>query len=201
MFEFHRRLRRSDFLTLASLFQGALVVVAYVIGWLADLDPLADLSFDPASLLWGVAGTVPLYALFALSYRLPFEGMRTIRRFLLDKMGPLLDVCSTRDMVYLGLLAGVTEEILFRGVLQPLVESSWGWEWGLIGSNILFALAHWITPVYALLAGLTGLYLGLAMDLGGERNLLIPIVIHAVYDMLAFAKVAQTYREERGSLF
>lgn len=201
MFDPHKLLRRSDFLRVATLFQGGLVVAAYVIGWLADMDPLAHLTFDAKSLLWGLGATAPLYLMFHLFYRLPLEGLQRIKRFLVDKMGPLLDSCNVRDMVYLGVLAGVTEEILFRGVLQPLIESSGGWVLGLIASNVLFALAHWITPVYALLAGLTGLYLGVAMDLGGERNLLIPIVIHAVYDMLAFARVVRSYREERGIFF
>lgn len=196
-----QKLRRSDFLKLATVFQGGLVVAAYVIGWLADIDPLGSLEFDVRGLVIGLCATVPLYLAFQVCYRLPIEGLRQIRHFLLEKMGPLLDACNLRDMTYLGLLAGVTEEILFRGVLQPLAETAWGWESGLIFSNLLFALAHWITPAYALLAGLTGLYLGLAMDFGGERNLLIPIVIHAAYDMLAFVKVVRSYREARSAAF
>lgn len=201
MFDPQKRLKRGDFLKLATVFQGGLVVAAYVLAWLADMDPLARLAFDLRGLAIGLCATAPLFAAFQLFYWLPIHELRRIRHFLLEKMGPLLDACTLRDMTYLGLLAGVTEEILFRGVLQPLVESAWGWGAGLLVSNLLFALAHWITPMYALLAGLTGLYLGLAMDFGGERNLLIPIVIHAVYDLLAFVKVVRTYREGRSAAF
>lgn len=201
MFDPQKLLRRSDFLKLATIFQGGLVLAAYVVGWVADVDPLAHLHFDVESVAWGLVATAPLYLAFRLFYRLPVNGLRRIRRFLVEKMGPLLDSCRVRDLAYLGLLAGVTEEILFRGLLQPLIESSWGWGVGLVASNLLFALAHWITPTYALLAGLTGVYLGVAMDLGDQRNLLVPIVIHAVYDMLAFVKVVRTYRQERSVLF
>jgi membrane protease YdiL (CAAX protease family) len=104
-------------------------------------------------------------------------------------------------LLYLSLLAGFTEEVLFRGLLQPLLESRWGWSVGIVLSNVCFAMAHFITPLYAILAGLTGLYLGFAMDFGGERNLLNPIVIHAAYDFLAFLAVVQSYRAERGVAF
>lgn len=58
----------------------------------------------------------------------------------------------------------------------------------------MFALVHWISPLYALLAGLTGIYLGFALDVGGERNLLVPILIHSLYDIVAFLAVAASYR-------
>jgi uncharacterized protein len=49
----------------------------------------------------------------------------------------------------------------------------------------LFGVAHWVTPTYALLAGLVGAYLGLVLLLSG--NLLVPIVAHALYDVVALA--------------
>jgi len=194
-------LGRQAFLKTATYFEASLVLAAYALGWLEDLDPLADLRPGLASLLWGLAGTVPLYLLFVLSYRLPLGGLRAIKRFLIDRLGPILHACRWMDLLYLSVLAGFTEEVLFRGLLQPLAESRWGWAAGLASSNLLFALAHCITPLYALLAGLTGAYLGLALDFGGERNLLTPMVIHAVYDFLAFLAVARSYRDEHGMAF
>lgn len=189
---------RPSFLKLATCFEGSLVAAAYFIGWLAGADPLADLRLSLDALVWGLAGTVPLYLLFLVSYQVPAGRMHAIKRFLVDRLGPLLSACQWTELLYLGLLAGFTEEILFRGLLQPLAESYWGWAAGLIASNLLFALAHFVTPLYALLAGLTGVYLGFALDFGGERNLLTPVFIHSLYDFLAFLAVARTYRAERG---
>ena len=189
------------FLKVATYFEGSLLVVAYLIGWFADADPLANFHLRIDALFWGLAGTIPLYLFFQLSYRLPYGNLNAIKQFLIDRMGPMLDACTWSELLYLGLLAGFTEEILFRGLLQPLLESHWGWLGGIILSNVFFAMAHFITPLYAILAGLTGLYLGLAMDLGGERNLLIPITIHALYDFLAFIAVAKSYRLEHGVAF
>lgn len=91
----------------------------------------------------------------------------------------------------MGCLAGATEEIFFRGMLQPFFEQDWGLLGGLLFSNMVFALIHWITPLYGILAGLCGLYLGWSMDMTGERMLLIPIVIHSLYDFLAFNLLAR----------
>ncbi|QSA98020.1 CPBP family intramembrane glutamic endopeptidase [Methylococcus sp. EFPC2] len=191
------------FLHLATLFEGSLVLVAYVIGWLGGVDPWADLRFDALGWLYGLAATLPLFLASHACYRQAqsFEPMRQVKDFLIERMGPVLDGCRGHELVYLGLLAGVTEEVLFRGVIQPLMESGMGSWPGLIASNLLFALVHAVTPLYAVLAGLTGTYLGLSLDLGGERNLLIPILIHACYDMLAFRMVVRSYREARGRRF
>lgn len=192
---------RRVFLRVATYFEGSLAVLAFVIGWMVNANPAADLRFTLDAVVWGLAGTVPLYLLFQLAYRLPLGSLRQIKRFLLDRMGPLLDSCRWTELLYLGLLAGFTEEILFRGLLQPWFESRWGWGAGLLLSNLLFGAAHFITPLYALLAALTGVYLGYALDFGGERNLLNPIVIHAAYDFLAFMAVVRAYRLENSRFF
>lgn len=186
---------RRRFLLLATLFEGILLVAAFVLGAMLDIDPLVTWSPDASAVMWGVVGIMPLYALFLVSYRQSGGGLREIREFLVDKLGPLLDGCRTIDLLYLGLLAGVSEEFLFRGVLQPWLERDWGPIGGLVFSNLIFALAHWVTPLYGLLAGLTGTYLGLSLDVAGERNLAIPTIIHAGYDFLAFLAVARAYRD------
>ena len=201
MFDPSQPVNRRTFLKVATYFEGSLVVIAYIIGWFADVDPLANLKPEAMAVSIGLVGTIPLYLFFQFCYRLPIPTLHSIKRILIDRMGPLLNDCHWSGLLYLGLLAGFTEEILFRGVLQPLFESHWGWVAGLVLSNVVFALAHFITPLYAILVGLTGLYLGWAMDIGAERNLLTPIVIHAAYDFLAFLAVVQTYRSERGVAF
>jgi membrane protease YdiL (CAAX protease family) len=186
-------------LGLATWFEGGLILIAYALGWMLSIDPLSHLKFKPMSFIWGILATTPLYALFAASYCFPKGGMKDIKQFLVDKLGPFISEYGWGALLYLSILAGVSEEILFRGFLQPWLERDWGWLGGLVFSNMIFALVHWVTPLYALLAGLTGAYLGLALDFGGERNLLTPIVIHALYDFSAFLAVARTYRLQQGA--
>jgi hypothetical protein len=183
------------FAWIATLFEGGLALLALGLGGLLAIDPLATLRLDLTAAFWGVLGSLPLYALFTLSDRLP--ATREIRRLLIEKLGGLLAACSVRQLLFIGAWAGITEEILFRGLLQPWLEQHWGWLGGLLFSNLIFALVHWITPVYALLAGVCGLYLGLMLDVGPERNLLTPILVHAVYDFLAFIAVAAAWREQQ----
>lgn len=186
-------LTKNGLLWLATGFEGGLVGIAYLLGHWLSIDPLASLKPDLMAAFLGVAGSLPLYGLFLISYR--WEATHAVRQILIEKMGALLAACSLVELLYLGMLAGVTEEILFRGLLQPWLEQHWGWTGGLIFSNLVFALLHWITPLYAFLAGICGLYLGFMLDLGPERNLLCPILVHALYDFLAFIAVAQSWRQ------
>lgn len=192
---------RSQFLKLATWFEGSLVLIAYIIGWFTDIDPYRALRLDASTVFFGFLGTAPLYFVFVLTFRSANHALRTIRHFLLDHMGPILASAKGWELGYLALLAGVTEETLFRGVMQPLIETHWGWFAGLILSNVFFALAHAITKMYALLAGLTGIYLGIALDLSGTRDLGIPIAIHAIYDYLAFVAVASAYNANHAREF
>lgn len=68
----------------------------------------------------------------------------------------------------------------------------------LYASSIIFGLAHAVTPLYALLVTLVGYYLSLSMDMGGgDSNLLIPILIHSLYDFFAFIMLMRLYRASK----
>jgi uncharacterized protein len=165
-----------------------------VLGWLSGINPFANLHFSESAILYGILGTIPLFLLFLLLEQITADSVVTIRRFLLETLGPALNRCDWADLFMLAAIAGISEEVLFRGVIQPWMETVWGSAAGLIGSNIVFGLVHAITPLYTVLATLVGIYLGLAMDVGGERNLLMPIIIHGLYDFLAFMALMRSYR-------
>ena len=87
------------------------------------------------------------------------------------------------DLLGISLLAGLGEEILFRGVLQ---EAFTGWfnVWvGVLMASVLFGLMHSITFTYVLLATLMGAYLG-CVWLWADHNLLVIVLTHALYDFL-----------------
>ncbi len=193
---------RRRFLIVACLFEGALALAALGMGWLVDVDPLADLNWNARSFLVGAAVALPIFLLFTFSFQDPFLGLRGVRQILLRVLGPPLAACRWYHMLLLAVFAGVGEELLFRGLLQPGLERLGGYTVGLVVSNVVFGLAHAVTAAYALAAGLIGLLLGWLLDATGERNLLVPIATHTVYDFLAFLVVAATYRnlEHRGRL-
>lgn len=187
---------RTQFLWLATLFEGGLAVIAGLLGWWLGINPLDLVHWRPQALSLGLLGTLPLLLFFGLVYRLEIPQLEQIKQLLLETLGPLLAACRWHELAYVAFLAGFCEEILFRGLLQPWMESLWGWWPALIVSNLLFGLAHSVTPLYAVLAALTGMYLGWLLDVGGERNLLIPMMVHSVYDLAAFLVVVVSYRTE-----
>ncbi|MGE5192485.1 MAG: lysostaphin resistance A-like protein [Deltaproteobacteria bacterium] len=176
---------RYNFLAVAILFEGSLIGIAEVLGWWFDIRPFASLVCDWRGVIWGLAATVPMFALFLLGNRYPIGPLREIKQFLVDALGPSLAACRWYDLLLIGAVAGFGEEILFRGVLQPLIGQLW--------SNVVFGLVHFVTPTYALLAGLLGGYLGWLLK--ASENLLAPIIAHGLYDFLAFLVVARECRK------
>ena len=187
-------LKFDDFFKSACYFEASLVFVAVFLGWVADIDPLENIYFSETAIAYGVIGTVPLFLMFLALEKMQGESVVNIRKLLLNTLGPGLYRYHWTDLFILAAIAGVSEELLFRGVIQPWIENSWGITAGLIGSNIVFGLVHAVTPLYAALAALVGIYLGLSLDYGGDRNLLIPIIIHGFYDFLAFVALMRVYR-------
>ncbi|CAG7855978.1 hypothetical protein MCAMS1_00307 [biofilm metagenome] len=178
----------------ACLFEASLIVVAIALAWFVDINPFATLHLTNSAILYGIIGTIPLFMLFLALELINTDSVVAIRRFLLETLGPALHRYDWSDLFVLAAIAGISEEVLFRGVIQPWMESFWGVAGGLIGSNIVFGLVHAITPLYLVLATVVGIYLGLALDYGGERNLLTPIIIHWLYDFLAFMALMRSYR-------
>jgi membrane protease YdiL (CAAX protease family) len=178
---------RYDFLGVAILFEGGLVGVAGALGWWFGVDPLSRLSWEGRGVAWGAAATVPMIGFFLVATRLPLGPLQEIKQFLLEALGPSLAACRWYDLLLVAAVAGVGEELLFRGVLHPLAGPVW--------SNVLFGLAHFITPTYAILAGLLGHFLGWLLDY--SENILAPIIAHGLYDFLAFLVVVREFRRNR----
>ncbi|KAF3982471.1 MAG: CPBP family intramembrane metalloprotease [Methylococcales symbiont of Hymedesmia sp. n. MRB-2018] len=188
--------KSENFFKTACYFEGFLIVIALFLGWLADIDPFEFLHYSEGAIFYGLFGTIPLLLIFLAIEQMAIPAIQQIRSLLLETIAPYLYRYHWTDLFILALIAGVSEEVLFRGVIQPWMENSWGMTAGLITSSILFGLVHAITPLYAFLAMSISIYLGLFLDYGGERNLLTPIVIHTTYDFLAFLTIMKIYRNK-----
>jgi membrane protease YdiL (CAAX protease family) len=86
------------------------------------------------------------------------------------------------DLLAIATLAGVGEEMLFRGVFQGVLSRWAGVGVGLTLASALFGVLHAITFTYAVLAALAGAFLGALWLWTG--NLLTPIIVHTLYDFL-----------------
>ncbi|MFB2893600.1 lysostaphin resistance A-like protein [Aerosakkonemataceae cyanobacterium BLCC-F50] len=87
------------------------------------------------------------------------------------------------DLIWLGLLPGLSEELLFRGVMLPALGLDTS---GLVVSSLCFGILHlsgWEQWPYAIWATVVGLLLGFcALSTG---NLLVPIVAHIFTNLLS----------------
>lgn len=182
-----RWLPRGEFLRIATFFQGGLLVVAVGLAGLAGIDLLGQLQFTTTAVLWGVSATLPMLLLFAVTHRFPVGPFRGVKDFLSDTLGPTLCECHWLDLAFLSLLAGVSEEMFFRGVVQTWLTATCGAVAALIVSNVLFGLAHSVSVFYVVLAGLLGVYFSMVFTITGEANLVPPILCHALYDFIALS--------------
>ena len=187
----------SQFLTSAAVFEGGMLLVAFIGGWLTGIDPTAQLSWSSEDFGLGLLATGPMLILLVVCMISRAKGMRQVREFLRDSIGPLLSDCGWYDIVLLALLAGVCEEAFFRGFLFLWIQP-WNLMLAVVITNVLFGLAHAVTAVYALLAAFMGIYLTALIAADPTPNLLIPITAHAVYDLIAFFVVIRDYRRGPG---
>jgi len=82
---------------------------------------------------------------------------------------------------------GIAEELLFRGFVQRGLEARLGPALAIVLAAALFGAFHG-GLIYALAAGVLGLYLGLASQLAGSIR--AAIVCHAANNLLAVAEAA-----------
>jgi len=176
---------------IAVAFELGVLGVALAIGWAVGR-PVAPLLRPTAvdSLLAFPATIPPLVVLWVV-IRSPWPPFRRLVAEVDAHVAPLFAECSGLQLVLIALAAGVGEEALFRGGLLLAVDSV-GWPVALLATSALFGLVHLVTPAYAALAGVVGLYLGaLALWSGGVW---LPAAVHALYDFVALIVLVHSRR-------
>ena len=179
-------------LTVAVFFEGGLLVLAWGLGHLLGVPVGDQTTFTPSAFVLGVVATVPLVAGLYWILRTPWGGLARLRVVIEDKVAPLFADCSVAGIAVVSILAGVGEEALFRGVLQTYFAGHVGVVPALLVTSSLFGLLHPVTAVYAVMAGLIGLYLGVLAV--WHDNLLVPMVVHASYDFVALTYLVHHHR-------
>jgi membrane protease YdiL (CAAX protease family) len=114
----------------------------------------------------------------------------TDRHFPIEKM--LKDPVSGWSMAFFGVcIAPFVEEMLFRGMIYPVVERRWGLEPAVLGSAVLFASIH-AAQLGGALPELGAIFL-VGVVLGyvrGRSGSLIPgFVMHTAYNATLFAAI------------
>src|SRR5690625_4573233 len=170
--------RQRSILPAALLAQTAVVALAVLLAWLAGLQPWRHSDYSLRAVSLAVAAIFPLVP--ADKYWRWAREMQAVA----TRLAALLFAGRVPGaIVAVSVLAGVGEELLFRGVIQTWLGQQTSPVIGLIGASVLFGLTHAVSRSYAVLTAVVGAYLGLLYHWSG--NLFIPVVVHALYDWVA----------------
>lgn len=183
---------------LAVVVEGAIGLAAVGLAALFGISLGGQFAAAPVELLKsaqiGTLAVLPMLALFGwmvLSQRRPFV---ELKRIVTSMVGELFPRARLAELALIAALAGVGEELLFRGFLQTLVAKYSTPVVGIVVASLVFGALHAISRLYFVLATLIGGYLGWLLIASGD--LTVPIVAHGLYDFVALVYLTrQTERE------
>ncbi|WP_008319377.1 CPBP family intramembrane glutamic endopeptidase [Leptolyngbya sp. PCC 6406] len=151
---------------------------------------LLPVRFGLPSVLQGLAIGVGITLASMVTYQLWPHYRRSADLYLKLVLAPLV----WTDLIWMGLLPGLSEEFLFRGVMLPAIGLN---ATGVIFSSLCFGILHlsglqqWSYVVWATIIGLV---------LGGSAlvtgNLLVPIVAHIVTNLVSSVMWKWRFRGE-----
>lgn len=162
---------------------GVTAVVLLIVSrlWLM-LDSSANmltLTWSITALLEGVGIGLGISLASSIVYRL-WQAYRESADFYLALV---ITPLTLPDLIWLGLLPGMSEELLFRGVMLPALGMSW---FGLAVSSLCFGVLHFSGEQhwsYVIWATIIGFVLGFSAI--ETQNLLVPIVAHITTNLLS----------------
>jgi membrane protease YdiL (CAAX protease family) len=167
---------RSRLLFLTFIIEGIALLSALLLAHYFNIRifPLTEEPFRDIAI--GSIGALLLLAVFILSLtkkakNIPIIG--SLRKTLITEIRVIFLHVRFADILIISILAGIAEEILFRGVIQV--------KFGIIIASILFGVMHLVTPAYLIITIFMGFYLGILFQL--YESLLIPIQLHFIYDL------------------
>ncbi len=151
----------------------AVVLAAIARLWIA-LSPGVLFPLNPSilTLISGVGLGLGITALSGLVYQIWPVYRKSADEYLNLVLKPLV----WPDLVWLGLLPGLSEELLFRGVVLPAIGIGAG---GIVISSICFGVLHYSGSKnwpYIVWATVIGMVLGTAAVMTG--SLLVPVSAH-----------------------
>jgi membrane protease YdiL (CAAX protease family) len=167
----------------ALLFQVGLVALAVILAVIFGLSPLAGVVLDVNSLVIALMAVLPLAGGLILMPRGRWRWADRVVRQVETLLQTLFSRAWPGAVLIVSVLAGVGEELLFRGVIQDGLAGLLPAWIALVLASILFGLAHAVTLAYFVIATVIGLYLGALYWM--TDNLFVPVVTHAVYDWIA----------------
>jgi len=131
-----------------------------------------------------------------LEHHARWPWLRELWELPVELLGPLLRRATLPELAFIAVLAGVGEELFFRGFLQGWLVNH-GLLIGLIVPNLLFGLLHWISPAYAACTFCIGLYFSSMLAFVGMIELPALMIAHSLYDLIALSFLVREVRKTK----
>jgi uncharacterized protein len=141
--------------------------------------PLLPVQFNTQALFWSLGLAAGITIASSIIYRLWPAYRRSADIYLEMVIKPL----EWTDLIWLGLLPGLSEELLFRGVMLPALGLDLV---AVLVSSVLFGVLHlsgngqW---AYVVWAAIVGFALGYCALVTG--NLVVPVVAHIITNLVS----------------
>ncbi len=189
--------RNARTFALAMLFESGLGFAGILIAKWAGIPLHPRLEITSAAVVRGFLACLPMFVLLVAmtwSNWSPFVRLRQLVEQLVQEM---FAGSSRLELALICMAAGLGEELLFRGALQPWL-ATWIHPYAAIGIvGVLFGLAHSMSATYFVAATLIGCYLGWLAE--AHQDLIAPIIAHATYDFVALLVVLRSIRKQETS--
>jgi membrane protease YdiL (CAAX protease family) len=177
---------------MAVVVEGGLGLLAVAVAWLFAVPLREQLPSTYEELRDSVArgvlaGAIMLILFFWVAFS-SLPALQRLREHVEWIVAEIFPNASLAQFALVAALAGVGEELLFRGVLQTLVSWLVGPVAALVVGGLVFGIFHALSKLYFIFATLIGLALGWMVF--RYHDLLAPMLAHAIYDFVAISYVA-----------
>lgn len=165
------------------MFEVALGLMALAIGYWLESPSWRYWDWRGEAWWQGVLGTIPPVILLLIMLYADWDPLAKFRTLLEQRVMPMFAALRWWQLLLLAAAAGWGEELLFRGLLQPLFCQALGNWAGILLLGFVFGAAHALSRLYFILTLAMSLYLSWLLEATG--NLTVPILVHGLYDAVA----------------
>ena len=169
---------------LSGLLFGISLAVTALASQFFDIGVLGNPPSIATDVLTGLAASSPMLGGLLLLRKSSGVLSRQLWDVPVELLGPALNRSSQIGLAGIALMAGIGEELVFRGVLHGWLSPA-GPTVALIVPNVLFGALHYVNATYAVAAGVTGLYFSILLHFVPDVSLYSLMVAHAFYDYVA----------------
>lgn len=179
---------RYKVLFLALVAEGAVLLAALLFARYFNIVFFRTTDYILRDMLIGTAGAALPFAFFIYSLSNKagkFTFLNSARKIVLNDIKAVFAKTTLTDLVIISFVAGLAEEMLFRGVLQV--------RFGIVIASIAFGLVHCVSLSYVILTIIMGFYIGVIFNKSG--SLIVPVQLHFIYDLAALAYLKYFIKE------